>query len=63
MYGATGWVRNNPDGTVTMEIQSTQGQIDNVISALKNGRFISIDRMDVTLIPVAEDERDFRYMI
>ncbi len=63
MYGATGWVRNNPDGTVTMEIQGTQGQIDNVISALKNGRFISIDRMDVTLLPVAEDERDFRYMI
>ena len=22
MYGATGWVRNDPDGTVTMEIQS-----------------------------------------
>jgi acylphosphatase len=23
-YGATGWVRNNPDNTVTMEIQGTK---------------------------------------
>ena len=26
--GVTGWVRNNPDGTVTMEIQGTEEQID-----------------------------------
>ena len=60
MHGATGWVRNDPDDTVTMEIQGTQEQIDQVILALKRGRFIQIDRMDVTSIPVIENERSFR---
>jgi len=60
MYGATGWVRNNPDTTVTMEIQGTQEQIDNVIMSLKQGRFIRIERMDVTMLPVIEGERSFR---
>ena len=63
LHGATGWVRNDPDGTVTMEIQGTQEQIDQVIAAIKNGRFISIDRMDVKSLPVIEDERSFQYVI
>ena len=63
MYGVTGWVRNDPCDTVTMEIQGTQEQIDKVVMALKNGRFISIDRMDVISLPVVEEERSFRYMI
>jgi acylphosphatase len=63
LYGATGWVRNNSDDTVTMEIQGTQEQIDQVITALKNGRFISIERMEVTALPVIEEERTFRYVI
>ena len=58
--GVTGWVRNNPDTTVTMEVQGTQEQIDKVIMALENGRFIQIDHMDVTRIPVIEEERGFR---
>ena len=62
-YGATGWVRNNPDNTVTMEIQGTKEQIDQVIMALQNGRFISIDCMEVTALPVLEGERAFRYVI
>lgn len=60
MYGATGWVRNDPGGTVTMEIQGTQEQIDRVIMALEHGRFISIDRMDVSTIALIEGERGFR---
>ena len=60
LHGATGWVRNDPEGTVTMEIQGTQEQIDQVIAAIKNGRFISIDRMDVSTIAVIEGEGGFR---
>ncbi len=63
LHGATGWVRNDPEGTVTMEIQGTQEQIDKVIAAINNGRFISIDRMDVKSLPVIEEERSFRYVI
>ena len=59
-YGATGWVRNDPGDTVTMEIQGTKEQINQVITALERGRFIQIDRMDVTALPVIEGERSFR---
>ena len=62
-YGATGWVRNDPGDTVTMEIQGTREQIDQVITALERGRFIQIDRMDVTALPVVEEERAFRTLI
>ena len=34
--GATGWVRNEYDGSVTMEIQGTQEQIDGVIADKPN---------------------------
>ena len=60
LYGVTGWVRNDPDDTVTMEIQGTQEQIDQVIMAIERGRFIRIEHMDVKIIPVIDEERDFR---
>ena len=63
LHGVTGWVRNNPDTTVTMEVQGTQEQIDKVITALKQGRFIQIDYMDVTDLPVIESERSFRPLL
>ena len=60
LYGCTGWVRNDWDGTVTMEIQGTPGQIDMVLQAINAGRFIEIDRMDVKTITVDLEERIFR---
>ena len=60
MYGVTGWVRNDPGGTVTMEIQGTEEQIDKVIISVERGTYISIDSMDVKTIPVIENDRDFR---
>ena len=60
MYGVTGWVRNNYDYTVTMEVQGTQEQIDQMIIAIDRSRFIRITHMDVTDIPVVEEERSFR---
>ena len=60
LYGATGWVRNDPDGSVTMEIQGTEEQIDNVIVAIERGTYIRIESMDVRPLPVDEAERGFR---
>ena len=60
LHGATGWVRNDPDGSVTMEIQGTEDQIDNVIMAVERGTYIQIDSMDVRTVPVTEGERGFR---
>lgn len=60
MYGVTGWVRNDLDGSVTMEVQGTEAQIDNVIIAIERGSYVRIERMDVRTVPVVEHERDFR---
>ena len=60
MVGATGWVRNEWDGSVTMEIQGTEDQIDQVILAIERGTYIRIENLDVKTIPALEDERGFR---
>ena len=58
--GATGWVRNNYDDSVTMEIQGTQQQIDAVLLALQRGTYIRIENMDCRSLPLSPDEHSFR---
>ena len=60
MVGATGWVKNEYDGSVTMEIQGTEEQIDKVILAIERGTYVRIENMDVKTIPVDPEERGFR---
>ena len=57
--GLTGWVHNEWDGTVSMEVQGTQEEIDRMIEMLNEGRFISIERILVKNLPLDEDERRF----
>ena len=59
LTGCTGWCRNEWDGTVVMEIQGTEEQIDQTVRAIERGRFIEIERIEVQEIPVIE-ERGFR---
>ena len=59
--GASGWVRNDRDGTVTMELQGTGAQRESVLAALERGAYIQIDRIDARRVPVEENERGFRY--
>ena len=60
LYGCTGWVRNEYDGSVTMEIQGMEQQIDQVILAIERGAFIRIENMDSKRVPIDPDERGFR---
>lgn len=60
LFGATGWVRNEYDDSVTMEIQGTEEQIDKVIAAINRGTYISIESMDVKTIPAEKHERGFK---
>lgn len=53
--GVTGWVRNLYDGTVEAEAEGTQADIDMMIAAIKRGRFIKIDSMDISEIPLKGD--------
>ena len=50
LIGVTGWVRNERDGSVTLEIQGTEEQVDGV-------RIESIDEEEV---PLVADETGFK---
>ena len=54
----TGWVRNDSEGTVTMEVQGREALINKLLVGLNSGHFISIEWMDTKGIPL-EDEREF----
>ncbi len=58
--GATGWVHNEYDGSVTMEIQGTEEQIDQVILMIERGTYVKIENMAVKTLPVDPDERGFQ---
>ena len=53
--GLAGWVKNLDDGSVEMEVQGQEAEIDQLILFLDSHRWIRIDAMDVTGIPVISD--------
>ncbi len=59
LYGCTGWVRNEWDGSVTMEIQGEPERIGQVIKSIEAGRYVEIETMRSREVPL-EDERSFR---
>ena len=58
--GLTGWVRNLWDGTVEMEVQGTGADIRQMISMLREQRFIVIDEICERTVPALKDENSFR---
>lgn len=57
--GITGWVENQWDGTVVMEVQGTWEQLYRLLRALQEARFIEISRIEKKTIPVQEHEYYF----
>ena len=60
MVGCTGWVRNEWDGSVSMEIQGTESAIDQVILAIERGHYVRIENINSRTIPLVEEEYGFR---
>ena len=60
LIGATGWVRNDLDGGVSMEIQGTEEQIDQVLLMIEQGTYVEIRNMDVKRLKLVEGEYVFR---
>ena len=56
--GLTGWVRNEWDGSVSMEVQGRSQLIDKLLTGLNQDRYIRIDWMDSEEIPLRQ-ERGF----
>ena len=59
-FGVTGWVRNEADGSVAMELQGTEAQIDQMFQSIERGTYVRIENMDAKTIPVEEAEYSFK---
>ena len=60
LYGLTGWVRNDWDGSVTMELQGEEKLLNKVILILQNSRYIGIDRIETEDLTPDLEERSFK---
>ena len=57
-YGVTGYVKNCSDGSVEMELEGTEEDIDRVFMTIEQGHFIRIENMEVKTVP-EEGSRSF----
>ena len=57
-FGLTGWVKNEYDGTVKMEVQGREPMIDKLLEGLNRNSFINIEWIDSEVIPT-EVEQSF----
>ena len=58
-FDCTGWIRNEGDGSVSMEIQGAEEAIDQVLAAIEAGRYVRIESMESRTLPPAEGEYGF----
>lgn len=55
-FGLKGWVRNEYDGSVCMEIQGDPERIRQVLRMIREDRYIRIDRFETETIPTEAGE-------
>ena len=59
VLGLTGWVRNEYDGTVLLEIQGSEYMINKLLMGLNHNQFITIEWMDTEELPLDKEEKSF----
>lgn len=56
----TGWVKNNDDGSVEMEIQGSEENLDKLIEIIKKGNnFINVEEISIEEIKLKK-EKNFK---
>lgn len=58
--GLTGWVKNEWDGSVLMEVQGGEFLVNKLMVRLNTDRFIRVEWVDSDEIPLVEGERTFK---
>ncbi|NLJ32009.1 MAG: acylphosphatase [Clostridiales bacterium] len=59
LLGLTGWVRNESDGSVTMEVQGKRNGIRAMLEMIEKSPYISIDHMDARELSAVPEESSF----
>lgn len=57
--GLTGWVRNEWDETVSMEVQGEEELIDKLVDRMYKERYIRIEGISVMNVSLVEGEKRF----
>ena len=57
--GITGWVRNEWDGSVEMEVQGTEEQINRMLKMINSGSYIAIESLERKNIGIENHESGF----
>ena len=57
--GVTGWVRNEYDGSVSMEAQGTPADLRQLLVIIRGARYIEIEDLEEKDLPMEEDEHGF----
>lgn len=60
--GLLGWVKNLYNGTVEMEVQGKEEQIDTLICSFYESPLIRIEDMDIEKIPLEIREKEFKIL-
>ena len=55
MRGLPGWVRNLSDGSVEMEVQGKEEEIDMLLQLLQQNRYIDITGLSARTVPLQDD--------
>ncbi|HAH61722.1 MAG TPA: acylphosphatase [Treponema sp.] len=58
--GLTGWVRNEYDGSVTMEVQGEEDAVGAVLEMIRNNPGIVIDAVRSEDLPLDTEEKVFK---
>ena len=54
-YGVTGWVMNCPDGSVEMEAEGTERDIDDTVKSVTDNSYAYITEIESKTIPLKND--------
>lgn len=57
--GVTGWVTNLYDGSVEMEAQGKEEELDRLEAMIRQGRYVDVADLTVKEIEEREEERSF----
>ena len=63
MHPVTGWVRNEPDGSVLMEVQGSRAAVEAVLAGIAERMRRNIMNAAAADAPVAEGEGEFEIAV